>query len=164
LWPSRCLCSFAATGFFLQPSRAGDDKNLALAFTHPMSGYGKSPFGLEPKRPAPDGEFVQNLKNGGRLNLRSAPRAIKTRYYGMYAVLFSIPVIFVSSLEMYRRLEGTSSKKMQEGEILEDRLVRKFDEAEKWLVERQSLMYRLFGKDFFLDGFTSKTMEGDKDK
>lgn len=73
-------------------------------------------------------------------------------------VLFSVPVLLLSSYELFRRLEGKSTKKVQQGELLQGNEVRKFDEQEKWKVERESWMYKIFGKDFFLDGFTSKTL------
>ncbi|CAH2355551.1 hypothetical protein CLIB1423_28S00826 [[Candida] railenensis] len=113
----------------------------------------------KPKPTPVDDEFRKNLRQNGKLNWKKAPKEIKVRYYGMYAILFSIPILAISTYEMYRRLEGKSTKKVQEGEILEDKTVRKFDEVEKWEVEKKSLMYRLFGRDFFLDGFTSKTMK-----
>lgn len=76
--------------------------------------------------------------------------------------MFSIPVILIPSYEIYRRLEGKSTKRVQEGELLEGNEVRKFDEVEKWQVEKNSLMYKIFGRDFFLDGFTSRTMNPEK--
>lgn len=82
----------------------------------------------------------------------------------MYMVLFLIPLIFISSYEMYRRLEGKSTKKVQEGEMLDGQQVRKYSEEEKWQTEKNSFMYKLFGRDFFLDGFTSKTMKEEKGK
>ena len=51
---------------------------------------------------------------------------------------------------------------MQKGEILEGQQVRPFDEREKWEKEKNSFMYKIFGRDFFLDGFTSKTMKKDE--
>ncbi|CAK7900475.1 hypothetical protein CAAN1_23S01882 [[Candida] anglica] len=117
----------------------------------------------KPKPKPANSEFLQSLLDTGRPNWKKAPKELKIRYYGVYAVLFSIPIVFISSYEMYRRLEGKSTKKVQEGEILEDRQVRTFGEKEKWEVEKNSLMYRIFGRDFFLDGFTSKTMNKDKD-
>lgn len=105
-------------------------------------------------------EFVQELAETGRANWKKAPKELKNRYYGIYMVMFSIPLIAISSWEMYRRLEGKSTKKVQEGEMLDGQLVRKYDEVEKWSTEKNSLMYRIFGRDFFLDGFTSKTMGG----
>lgn len=154
---------------------AGDNS----PFLKDITKYPKHPFAKNAKNVAPklkpksntvtppppkpmDAEFLKSLRDTGKLNWKKAPKEIKTRYYGMYAVLFSIPIIIISSYEMYRRLEGKSTKKVQQGEILEDRTIRKFDEAEKWKVEKESIMYRIFGRDFFLDGFTSRTMKESK--
>lgn len=116
----------------------------------------------KPKPKAKDSEFIQELVETGRANWKKAPKAVKTRYYGIYMIMFSIPVILIPSFEIYRRLEGKSTKKVQEGELLEGNEVRKFDEVEKWQVEKNSLMYKIFGRDFFLDGFTSRTMNPEK--
>lgn len=110
-------------------------------------------------KPKPRSEFAQELVESGKVNWKKAPKALKTRYYGVYMILFSIPMLLIPSYEIYRRLEGKSTKKVQQGEILEDREIRKFDENEKWQREKNSLMYRVFGRDFFLDGFTSKTLD-----
>lgn len=118
----------------------------------------------KPKPKAKDSEFIQELVETGRANWKKAPRAVKTRYYGIYMILFSIPLIIIPSVEMYRRLEGKSTKKVRQGELLEGQEIRKYDEAEKWRVEKDSWMYKIFGRDFFLEGFTSKTMEDDKSK
>lgn len=107
-----------------------------------------------------DSEFVKELVETGKANWKKAPKAVKTRYYGIYMILFSIPFILIPSIEMYRRLEGKSTKKVRQGELLEGNEVRKYDEVEKWQVEKDSLMYKIFGRDWFLDGFTSKTMKG----
>lgn len=115
----------------------------------------------KPKPKAKDSEFIQELVETGRANWKKTPKAVKTRYYGIYLILFSIPLIIIPSVEMYRRLEGKSTKKIRQGEVLEGQEIRKFDEAEKWKVEKDSWMYKIFGRDFFLDGFTSKTMEDD---
>lgn len=61
-------------------------------------------------------------------------------------------------------MSGQSTKKVQQGEILEDKTIRYFDEEEKWNVERSSWLYKIFGRDPYLDGFTSKTMKDDKSK
>lgn len=114
-----------------------------------------------PSKPK-DSEFVQELVATGRANWKKAPKAVKTRYYGIYMILFSIPFIVIPTIEMYRRLEGKSTKKVRQGELLEGHEIRKYDEAEKWQVEKDSLMYKLFGRDWFLDGFTSKTMKNEK--
>lgn len=106
-------------------------------------------------------DFTAELVETGRPNWKKAPRALKRRYNGVFLILFSIPVMLLPGWELYKRLEGKSTKKIQQGEIIEGKEVRKFDEAEKWLVEKNSIMYKIFGKDFFLDGFTSKTMEKD---
>ncbi|ODV77846.1 uncharacterized protein CANTADRAFT_26870 [Suhomyces tanzawaensis NRRL Y-17324] len=111
-----------------------------------------------PKPKPKDSEFIQELVETGKANWKKAPAAVKTRYRGIYLILFSIPFIVIPSIEMYRRLEGKSTKKIQQGELLEGQTVRKYDESEKWKVEKESWMYKLFGRDFFLDGFTSKTM------
>lgn len=131
-----------------------------------MSKFSNSSFhqeGLRVPKPKPkpkDSEFVRELAETGRANWKKAPKAIKTRYYGVYMVLFSIPILLLPLYELYRRLEGKSTKKVQQGELDENMEIRKFDEHEKWLTERDSWMYRIFGRDFFLDGFTSKTLPG----
>lgn len=102
-------------------------------------------------------DFVEELIETGRPNWKKAPKSVRNRYYGIYMVLLSIPVILVPSIELYRRLEGNSTKRVQEGE-LEGTEVRKFGEKEKWEREQNSFMYKLFGKDFFLEGSTSKTI------
>jgi hypothetical protein len=135
------------------------------------SKFDNSPFHREgklaytkpkPKPKSKDSEFIQELVETGRANWKKAPKAVKTRYYGIYMIMFSIPVILIPSYEIYRRLEGKSTKRVQEGELLEGNEVRKFDEVEKWQVEKNSLMYKIFGRDFFLDGFTSRTMNPEK--
>lgn len=103
--------------------------------------------------------FLRGLVETGRPNWKEAPLEIKTRCRGVYFVLFSIPILLVPGYELFRRLSGRSTKKVQEGEYLGEQGIRKFDEEEKWEVERNSLMYRIFGRDFYLDGFTSKSME-----
>ncbi|CCG23015.1 hypothetical protein CORT_0D01670 [Candida orthopsilosis Co 90-125] len=107
--------------------------------------------------------FVQELVLTGRPNWDKAPPQLKQRYKGIFLVLLSVPVIFITSFEMYQRLEGQSTKKIQQGEKLPNGGNRDFDEIEKYKVEKESVMYKLFGRDFFLDGFTSKTMKADND-
>lgn len=113
---------------------------------------------------APLEEFFSELVETGKPNWKKAPAAVKTRYNGIFLVLFSIPLILLPGWELYRRLGGKSTKKVQQGEILEGKQVRKFDEVEKWQTEKDSLLYKIFGKDFFLDGFTSKTMRTNESK
>lgn len=126
---------------------------------------GRDPSRNQQAKPAQvRSNFIQELVETGRADWKKAPVAIKKRYNGLYMVFLSIPVIILSSYEMYRRLEGKSTKKVQEGEIIDGHMVRKFDEKEKWEVEEKSLMYKIFGKDFFLDGFTSKTMNKNASK
>lgn len=108
-------------------------------------------------------EFIKELVETGKANWKKAPSAVKKRYNGIFLILVSIPILFMSTSEMIRRLEGRSTKKVRQGELLENNEIRKYDEVEKWQVEKNSLMYRIFGKDFFLDGFTSKTMKSDGD-
>lgn len=109
--------------------------------------------------------FLKGLVESGKPDWKAAPKEIKTRYRGIYLVLFSIPILFIPGYELYRRVSGKSTKKVQEGEYLGgDRGIRKFSEEEKWEVERNSLMYKIFGRDFFLDGFTSKSMEEEPKK
>lgn len=119
---------------------------------------------VEARNPNPDApktEFFTQLVETGKPNWKLAPAAVKSRYNGIFLVLFSIPFILLPGWELYRRLGGKSTKKVQQGEIVEGKQVRKFDEVEKWQVEKESFMYKIFGRDFFLDGFTSKTMHGD---
>ncbi|CUM66386.1 uncharacterized protein PRCAT00004050001 [Priceomyces carsonii] len=134
----------------------------------PFTKEGKATVGwqskAQPERKARNSEFIQELAETGRADWKKAPKEIKTRYRGIFLVLLSIPLILMPSYELYRRLEGKSTKKVQEGEILEGKEVRKFGETEKWETERKSLMYKLFGRDFFLDGFTSKTMAPSESK
>ncbi|RLV87991.1 hypothetical protein JA9_002558 [Meyerozyma sp. JA9] len=120
----------------------------------------------QPKtKPRPkDSEFISELVQTGKANWKKAPTAVRNRYYGIYMILFSIPILILPSYEIWRRLEGKSTKQVQKGEILEGQQVRPFDEREKWEKEKNSLMYRIFGRDFFLDGFTSKTMRGKEDE
>lgn len=118
----------------------------------------------ETKQRAPQDEFFTELVETGRANWKKAPKAVKTRYNGIFMILFSIPILIIPGWELYRRMEGKSTKKVQQGELLENKQVRRFDEAEKWQVERDSLMYKIFGRDFYLDGFTSKTMKSEEKK
>lgn len=135
-----------------------------------MSRFDNSRFHREGReRPLPktkprpkDSEFIQELVQTGKANWKKAPQAVKSRYYGIYMILFSIPILLLPSYEIWRRLEGKSTKQVQKGEIVEGQQVRQFDEQEKWETEKKSLMYKIFGRDFFLDGFTSKTMKQDK--
>lgn len=113
---------------------------------------------------APKSEFFTQLVETGKPNWKLAPAAVKSRYNGIFLVLFSIPFILLPGWELYRRLGGKSTKKVQQGEIVEGKQVRKFDEVEKWQVEKESFMYKIFGRDFFLDGFTSKTMRPEDSK
>ncbi|WLF79280.1 hypothetical protein PVL30_003032 [Lodderomyces elongisporus] len=100
----------------------------------------------------------------GRPNWSKAPPQLKQRYNGIFLILLSVPVIFITTYEMVQRLEGRSTKKVQQGERREDGTKREFSEAEKWQVEKQSLSTKIFGKDFFLDGFTSNTLkQGDSE-
>ncbi|KAI3402970.1 hypothetical protein KGF56_004223 [Candida oxycetoniae] len=108
--------------------------------------------------------FTQELLMTGRPNWDKAPSQLKQRYRGIFLVLLSIPIIAVTSFVMYQRLEGKSTKKIQQGELLENGTKRDFDEAEKYKVEKESFMYKIFGRDFFLDGFTSKTMKNDQEQ
>lgn len=112
----------------------------------------------KPKTATPKDEFFTELVETGKPNWKKAPTAVKRRYNGIFLILFSIPILLLPGWELYRRINGKSTKKVQEGEVLEGKKVRKFDEAEKWQVEKNSIMYKIFGRDFFLDGFTSKTM------
>lgn len=115
------------------------------------------------KTSSPKDEFFTELVETGRPNWKKAPSAVKKRYNGIFLILFSIPILLLPGWELYRRINGTSTKKVQEGEVIEGKKVRKFDEAEKWQVEKNSIMYKIFGKDFFLDGFTSKTMHPEEE-
>lgn len=109
--------------------------------------------------------FLRGLVETGKADWKAAPKEIKTRYKGIYYVLFSIPILLIPGYELYRRVSGTSTKKVQEGEYLgSEGGIRKFSEEEKWEVERNSLMYKIFGRDFFLDGFTSKSMDDESKK
>lgn len=128
---------------------------------------GKLPQQAKPKpsvKKTENSEFIKELVETGKANWKKAPPEVKKRYNGIFLILFSIPILFMSTSEMIRRLEGTSTKKIRQGELLENQEIRKYDEVEKWQVEKNSLMYRIFGRDFFLDGFTSKTMKSDNEK
>lgn len=118
----------------------------------------------QPKSTQSNSEFIKELVETGRANWTKAPKAVKQRYNGIFLILFSIPVLALSTFEMVRRLEGKSTKKIRQGEVLDNQDIRKYDEREKWQVEKNSLMYKIFGRDFFLDGFTSKTMHESNDK
>lgn len=114
---------------------------------------------VTPPKSGPDAEFYEEIVQTGRVNWKKAPKAVKTRYTGIWLVLVSIPLLLIPSWEMYRRLEGTSTRKVRQGELLDGQEVREFDETEKWKVEKEGIIYKIFGKDWFLDGFTSKTMK-----
>lgn len=119
--------------------------------------------GRAPKTPeSPPDPFIHELIETGRANWKKAPKEVRTRYRGIFLILFSIPFILLPGWEMGKRVTGHSTKKVQEGEILENGVVRKFDEAEKWKTEKESLMYKIFGKDFYLDGFTKDSMTEEK--
>ncbi|KAM9910972.1 hypothetical protein OXX69_003964 [Metschnikowia pulcherrima] len=66
-----------------------------------------------------------------------------------------------SAVSTGKRPPARSTKKVQEGELGDDYSIRRFDEHEKWKTERDSFLYKIFGKDFYLDGFTAKTMKRD---
>ncbi|CAK9436859.1 uncharacterized protein LODBEIA_P13810 [Lodderomyces beijingensis] len=112
--------------------------------------------------PPRDSPFVQELLVTGRPNWSKAPPQLKKRYNGIFLIFLSVPILAMTTYEMVSRLEGNSTKKIQQGEMYEDGTRRDFSESEKYKVERESLMYRIFGKDFFLDGFTSRTMKGQR--
>lgn len=120
-------------------------------------GRGK-PAPVTPPRPK-ESDFIKELRETGRANWKKAPKEVKTRYRGIYLIMFSIPLIVIPSYELWRRLTGRSVKKIQQGELLEGQQIRHFDEDEKWEVEKNSILYKIFGHDFFQDGFTSKTMK-----
>lgn len=131
----------------------------------PFHKEGVKPVDLTPPKPKPaNSEFVQGIVETGRADWKKAPKAVKTRYYGIYMILFSIPIILLPSYEFYKRLEGKSTKKVRQGEIIQGKEVRKYDEAEKWQEEKNSIMYKIFGKDFFLDGFTSRSLDPERAK
>ncbi|KAL6450910.1 hypothetical protein SBY92_001158 [Candida maltosa Xu316] len=108
--------------------------------------------------------FVEELVLTGRPNWKKAPPQLKQRYRGIFLVLLSIPIIGMSSFEIIRRLEGKSTKRVRQGERLPDGTNRNYSEEEKIKVEQESVMYKIFGKDFFLDGFTSKTRKSESEK
>ena len=100
-------------------------------------------------RPSTSEGFYSSLIETGKPEWKKAPKELKIRAYGVYGMLLAIPVFVVSLYEIYRRLDGKSTKKIQEGEILDDRLVRWYDKEEKEEKEENSMMFRLFGRDFF---------------
>ncbi|OBA18955.1 hypothetical protein METBIDRAFT_28566, partial [Metschnikowia bicuspidata var. bicuspidata NRRL YB-4993] len=106
--------------------------------------------------------FFEEMVETGRPNWKKAPPEVKARSRGVFLILLSIPVILVPGWEIYRRLSGRSTKKVQVGELGDDKSIRKFDEIEKWETERDSILYKIFGRDFYLDGFTAKTMKQDE--
>ncbi|KAI5962263.1 uncharacterized protein KGF55_003339 [Candida pseudojiufengensis] len=108
--------------------------------------------------------FVKELVETGKPNWSKAPPQLKQRYKGIHLILLSIPVIAISSYELWARLDGKSVKKMQTGELLSDGSVREFNEFEKYQREKNSIIGKIFGLDFFLDGLTSKTMKKDLEK
>ncbi|CAN3365872.1 hypothetical protein DICA3_E27446 [Diutina catenulata] len=124
-----------------------------------------------PKAPEPqpgtnkpkNSRFLQELVETGRANWKIAPAEVKTRYRGIFLVLCSIPLLIFPSIEVIRRLEGKSVKKVRKGELLEGNQVRPYGEAEKWEVEKDSLMYKIFGRDFFLEGFTARELKKDQE-
>lgn len=107
--------------------------------------------------------FFQEFLETGKANWKMAPPEVRTRYRGIFLVLCLIPMIIFPLIEIYKRLEGKLVKKVRQGELLEGQEVRPYSEDEKWQNERNSLMYKLFGKDWFLEGFTLKTMKDESD-
>ncbi|CAI5757005.1 unnamed protein product [Candida verbasci] len=105
--------------------------------------------------------FIYELIQTGKPNWSKAPPELKQRYKGIFLVLLGIPLMFIPTMILMNRLQGKSTKKVQIGEQGKDGIRREFSEQEKWTTEKNSIMYKLFGKDFFLDGFTSKTMKND---
>ncbi|EMG45379.1 hypothetical protein G210_4439 [Candida maltosa Xu316] len=117
-----------------------------------------------PEQATQHSPFVEELVLTGRPNWKKAPPQLKQRYRGIFLVLLSIPIIGMSSFEIIRRLEGKSTKRVRQGERLPDGTNRNYSEEEKIKVEQESVMYKIFGKDFFLDGFTSKTRKSESEK
>lgn len=108
--------------------------------------------------------FIRGLIDTANPSWKLAPPELRRRYRGIYLILVSVPIILVLLYELYRRLEGKSVKRVRKGEILEGDDIRLYSETEKWAQEKDSWSYKLFGKDWFLDGFTSKTMKEDPNK
>ncbi|KAF6069554.1 hypothetical protein FOB64_003196 [Candida albicans] len=75
---------------------------------------GKSTIKIKVK----DSPFVEELVLTGRPNWKKAPQQIKQRYKGIYLILLSIPIMGITTFEIIRRLEGKSTKKIQQGERL----------------------------------------------
>lgn len=120
----------------------------------------RSKFEPSKEKPKPPRhEFFVDLEKNARPDWKKAPAELRKRYRGIFLILVSIPIIFVPALELWRRMEGKSTRKVQQGEVVEGKTVRKFDEAEKWQREKDSVLYKLFGRDFYLDGFTTRTMK-----
>lgn len=124
----------------------------------PKKGPLKSPGAVKNTPPKEGAQFYEELAETGRPNWKKAPKEVRTRYRGVFMILFSIPIMLVPGWEIYRRVSGKSTKKVQQGEILEGQTVRRFSEEEKWRTEKDSMMYKIFGKDLFLDGFTKNSM------
>lgn len=103
--------------------------------------------------------FIRGLIDTANPSWKLAPPELRRRYRGIYLILVSVPILLVLLYELYRRLEGKSVKRVRKGELLEGDDVRLYSEKEKWAQEKDSWSYKLFGKDWFLDGFTSKTMK-----
>lgn len=118
----------------------------------------------KPAKARTQSEFVKGLIATGSPTWSKAPDAVRTRYRSIFLILFSVPLILALLYELYRRLEGKSVKRVRQGELLDDAKIRYFSEPEKWANERESWSYKLFGKDWFLDGFTSRTMREDPGK
>ncbi|EGW32601.1 uncharacterized protein SPAPADRAFT_51142 [Spathaspora passalidarum NRRL Y-27907] len=109
-------------------------------------------------KPHVDSPFVQHLITTGKPNWKLATPEMKTKYRAYQKILIGIPVLFICSYVLVRRLNGESTKQMQKGEIAEDGTLIYWDENKIMEVERNTWSYKLFGPDYFQEGRTSRTI------
>ncbi|KAG7194849.1 uncharacterized protein KQ657_003951 [Scheffersomyces spartinae] len=110
-----------------------------------------------------EAEYYRKFRETGKINWKHMPQLLKTRARGVLMIFGALPLVIVTGYELWRRLEGKSVKRVQRGELTDDRQVIPWDEEKIWQTERNSWYYKLFGRDYFLDGFTSDTMPKPKD-
>ncbi|RCK63840.1 hypothetical protein Cantr_10772 [Candida viswanathii] len=137
--------------------------NNSTSNSNPNNPKGPNNPSSKKTTPPKDSPFVEELVQTGRPNWQKAPPQLKQRYRGLHLILLSIPVLLITSVEMYRRLEGKATKKVQQGELLPNGTSRDFNEAEKRKVEESSWASKLFGIDFFAEGVTSRTRKPSSD-
>ncbi|KAG7661803.1 uncharacterized protein J8A68_004692 [[Candida] subhashii] len=118
-----------------------------------------TPPRTDPNGPARtiDSPFIHHLKQTGRAEWKLADPKLKQRSNAIFLILLSIPVLAISSYELFNRFQGRSHKKLQKGEILEGQLVRDFTEEEIVQREQSSILTKLFGQDPFVEKVSPKS-------